>query len=220
MGSDAGCLSRSRPCLGWLCSSPPILISRRGSPVATNYLSGGEVVDSSARLRTTWTTYAFAQMVREATPETTGFLDETRTPEYGVLVPPTRDTFSRTSRDDPSPANNLGPYLDPRSLPARSVLLQMRGDPTRGPRLSSNALKVRYFVTVAREAPCGYVRGGGTSLQRRFAVGPQSPQHRPHPARRRRPARMGDPSGPSADAARSWRCRPTSSSRSSRARCS
>jgi dolichyl-diphosphooligosaccharide--protein glycosyltransferase len=109
------------------------------------YLITGEVVDSNARLRISWTDYAFARMVREATPETTGFLDDAQTPEYGVLVPPTQGHFFTYIARRPVPANNLGPYLD-RDLfdRAKSFYSAQRSDEALD---LLEALQVRYFVT-------------------------------------------------------------------------
>ena len=111
----------------------------------TAYLLGREVVKPNARLRKSWTSYAFARMVDEATPETAGFLDETRIPEYGVLVPPTRGhLFTYVARRS-VPANNLGPYLDRELFErARSFYRARRPDAALD---LLEALQVRYFVT-------------------------------------------------------------------------
>jgi len=54
----------------------------------------------------------FALAVREATPETSGFLDLRTAPEYGLLVDPSLGhSFVYWARR-PVPANNFGPYLD------------------------------------------------------------------------------------------------------------
>jgi dolichyl-diphosphooligosaccharide--protein glycosyltransferase len=111
----------------------------------TAYLFGGEVVDSDSRLRVSWTNYAFARMVREATPETTGFLDEVQTPEYGVLVPATQGHFFTYIARRPVPANNLGPYLD-RDLFERAQSFYKARQSDEAIDLLE-ALQVRYFVT-------------------------------------------------------------------------
>jgi len=112
---------------------------------ATAYLFDAEAVDSSARLSVTWTKYAFARMVGEATPETTGFLDETQIPEYGVLVPPNLGhRFAYVARR-PVPANNLGPYLD-RDLYQRAQSFYETRQPDAALDLLE-ALQTRYFVT-------------------------------------------------------------------------
>ena len=70
-------------------------------------------VDHEAGLLTpTESEIRFAMSVRQATPETSGFLDRRLTPEYGLLVDPTfGHTFVYAARR-PVPANNFGPYLD------------------------------------------------------------------------------------------------------------
>ena len=112
---------------------------------ATEHLIGREVVDSSVRLNPIWTSYAFARMVREATSETMGFLDETRIPEYGVLVPPDQGHFFTYVARRPVPANNLGPYLD-RDLYQRAESFYQARRPEAALELLE-ALQVRYFVT-------------------------------------------------------------------------
>jgi asparagine N-glycosylation enzyme membrane subunit Stt3 len=92
-----------------------------------------------------WTDYAFARMLREATPETTGFLDQTRIPEYGVLVSPDQGHLFTYLARRPVPANNLGPYLDrDLYLRARSFYEARRSDAALD---LLEALQVRYFVT-------------------------------------------------------------------------
>ncbi len=111
----------------------------------TQYLIGRDVVDSSARLNSRWTDHAFARMLSEVTPETTGFLDETRVPEYGVLVPPDQGHFFTYVARRPVPANNLGPYLDrDLYLRAESFYQARRSDAALD---LLEALQVRYFVT-------------------------------------------------------------------------
>jgi asparagine N-glycosylation enzyme membrane subunit Stt3 len=130
--------------------------------LATTHLFGGEVANSSARLRATWTTYAFARMVREATPETMGFLDETRTPEYGVLVPPTKGHLFTYIARRPVPANNLGPYLD-RDLFQRARSFYKERRPGAALEILE-ALQVRYFVTMLR----GFGPGTFAAVAHRF----------------------------------------------------
>ncbi|MBW2493325.1 MAG: hypothetical protein JRE43_01130, partial [Deltaproteobacteria bacterium] len=108
-------------------------------------VTGGEVVDPDARLRRSWTNYAFARMVREATPETAGFLDETRTPEYGVLVRPGQGHLFAYVARRPVPANNLGPYLD-RELYRRTQSFY-EAQQTDAALEILESLRVRYFVT-------------------------------------------------------------------------
>jgi dolichyl-diphosphooligosaccharide--protein glycosyltransferase len=149
------------------------------------YLVGGEVVDSSARLRPSWTNYAFARMVGEATPETTGFLDETRTPEYGVLVRPSLGHLFTYVARRPVPANNLGPYLD-RELYQR-VQSFYEVQKTDAALELLEALQVQYFVTsLGRITPDtfaasvhffndGSVRGGNRSSSGRIRLLAEGP---------------------------------------------
>jgi len=112
---------------------------------AANYLSGREVIGSGSRLSNKWTDFAFAQMVGEVTPQTSGFLDETRIPEYGVLVPSDQGHLFTYVARRPVPSNNLGPYLDPDLYElVRSFYTERRADAAFE---ILEALKVRYFVT-------------------------------------------------------------------------
>jgi len=112
---------------------------------ATRYLMVREVADPNARMKGRWTDYAFAEMVREATPDTAGFLDEKRTPEYGVLVPPTQGHFFTYTARRPVPANNLGPYLDRDLYERAQGFYQAKQSSVALEFLES--LEVRYFVT-------------------------------------------------------------------------
>jgi asparagine N-glycosylation enzyme membrane subunit Stt3 len=114
------------------------------------YLLGQDVADAQRRLRIGETNFRFAQMTREVTPETAGFLDATRVPEYGLLVPPGRGhVFTYVSRR-PVPANNLGPYLD--------LELYHRAESFYGVESAGEALdlletlELRYFVTALNTA--------------------------------------------------------------------
>jgi asparagine N-glycosylation enzyme membrane subunit Stt3 len=111
---------------------------------STAYLFG-DAVDSRKRLRISWTDYVFARMVREATPETAGFMDPTQPPEYGVLVPPTQGHLFTYIAQRPVPANNLGPYLD-RELFERAESFYRAQRPDTALDILE-ALQVRYFVT-------------------------------------------------------------------------
>lgn len=65
-----------------------------------------------ARLSAPESQIRFARSVRDATPQTSGFLDDRLSPEYGLLVDPSvGHAFLYWSRR-PVPANNFGPYLD------------------------------------------------------------------------------------------------------------
>jgi len=111
---------------------------------STNYLLS-DAADPRRRLRISWSDYAFARMVREATPETAGFLDQTQTPEYGLLVPPTQGHFFAYIAQRPVPANNLGPYLDRELFDLAQSFYQAQQPGTALDILE--ALQVRYFIT-------------------------------------------------------------------------
>ncbi|MBW2390998.1 MAG: glycosyltransferase family 39 protein [Deltaproteobacteria bacterium] len=66
----------------------------------------------AARLSPMESELRFGRSVRLATPETSGYLDDRITPEYGLLVHATfGHTFLYTAQR-PVSANNFGPYLD------------------------------------------------------------------------------------------------------------
>lgn len=99
------------------------------------------------RMSETRTLYEFARMTRDATPETSGFLDETQIPEYGVLVPPVDGHLFTYVARRPLPANNLGPYLDPELFEHASAFYSARRTEEALGHLE--ALQVRYFITAA-----------------------------------------------------------------------
>jgi asparagine N-glycosylation enzyme membrane subunit Stt3 len=117
------------------------------------YLLGEGVADEQRRLRIGETHFRFAQMAREVTPETAGFLDATRAPEYGLLVPPGRGhVFTYVSRR-PVPANNLGPYLDPELYQLAQSFYGV--EPAAEALDLLEALELRYFVTALNTARKG-----------------------------------------------------------------
>ena len=99
----------------------------------------------------------FAQLVRNATPPTAGFLDATARPEYGILVPPSlgHDFMFATRR--PTPAGNFGPYADADKYRRALRFYEATGEAEAFE--LARSLDVRYVVTTER---------GATSL-RRFA---------------------------------------------------
>ncbi len=117
------------------------------------HLLGKEDAGVKRRLRIGETNYRFARMTRDVTPETSGFLDATQLPEYGLLVPPGRGhVFTYVARR-PVPANNLGPYLDA-ELYQRAQSFYGVEHAKRALELLE-ALQVRYFVTALNTARRG-----------------------------------------------------------------
>lgn len=92
--------------------------------------------------------WRFAEEVRRVTPETSGFLDAGRSPEYGILVPPTLGHSFLYIARRPLPANNLGPYLDEaRFRDARAFYEASEAEEALA---IARRLAVRYVVTAAR----------------------------------------------------------------------
>jgi hypothetical protein len=126
----------------------------------------------------------FGERVRQATPETRGFLDSTVRPEYGILVPPTLGhRFAYTARRA-VPSNNLGPYLDVEKY--RLARNFYRSDSARGALETLEALGVRYVVTVASG------RRGARFTHRLHRDHESSIQGRPSSGRLRLVATSGD----------------------------
>jgi asparagine N-glycosylation enzyme membrane subunit Stt3 len=56
--------------------------------------------------------YRFAEQLRASTPETSGFLEPDRKPEYGILAPASFGHVIRWPGHRAAPADPFGPYLD------------------------------------------------------------------------------------------------------------
>jgi len=73
----------------------------------------GEVpANAPPRLSARASLVRFAREIRAATPETGGYFDPTRPPEYAILAQPSYGHVLHYFARRPTPANNLGPYLD------------------------------------------------------------------------------------------------------------
>jgi dolichyl-diphosphooligosaccharide--protein glycosyltransferase len=99
----------------------------------------------------------FGRSVREVTPETRGYLDATRTPEYGILVRPSLGHGFRYASRRALPADNFGPYLDDaRFALARSFFTT--ASPTEAVDIARE-LGTRFVVTAASYALWPPARG-------------------------------------------------------------
>jgi dolichyl-diphosphooligosaccharide--protein glycosyltransferase len=144
----------------------------------------------------------FAEEVRRATPETSGFLEPGPGPEYGLLVPPTLGhSFVYIARR-PVPASNFGPYLDAEKYDQATAFYHVS---TEAEAVAiAEELGARYAVTqlqgVAGEDLGPFVAqlqtrdgaaGGGRPALERFRLITESPaaDTRPASVRRNRPRR-------------------------------
>lgn len=87
----------------------------------------------------------FSKLVSRVTPETAGFLDPTRKPEYGVLVKPTFGHAIHYAGRRATSADGFGPYLD-----AEKMRLVQRFYTARGEREATRIaerLEARYVVS-------------------------------------------------------------------------
>jgi asparagine N-glycosylation enzyme membrane subunit Stt3 len=142
----------------------------------------------------------FAEQVRRATPETSGFLEPDVAPEYGLLVPPTFGHAFVYNARRPVPANNFGPYLDAEKYDRATAFYQVS---TEAEAVAiAERLGARYVVTqlggVAGESPGAFlaqlhIRDGSAAGVRpaleRFRLITESPAANPRPASTRLPRR-------------------------------
>jgi dolichyl-diphosphooligosaccharide--protein glycosyltransferase len=95
----------------------------------------------------------FAELVREATPETSGFLDPTRRPEYGILAPATFGHALRWPGRRATPVDPFGPYLDARRFAAVEAFWRETDESEAAAALER--LDARYLVTTGAMASPG-----------------------------------------------------------------
>ncbi len=95
----------------------------------------------------------FAQMVREATPETSGFLDGRGVPEYGILSHPNIGHAIHYVARRATPADNFGPYIGGRNFNLALRFYELRSEAAAA-RLARR-LKTPYAITMdfGRVAP-------------------------------------------------------------------
>ena len=85
--------------------------------------------------------------IRKVTPETSGFFDPGLRPEYSILCPPTLGHALQFSARRPTPANNMGPYLDAEKF--RLVRSFYRSESEREAVAITEQLGARFVLTAA-----------------------------------------------------------------------
>jgi asparagine N-glycosylation enzyme membrane subunit Stt3 len=119
------------------------------------------------------TLHRFAQQMRDATPETSGFLDPEVAPEYGVLAPATFGHALRWPGRRAVPVDPFGPYLDDEHFALAESFWRARDEDEAVAILDQ--LEVRYVVTTGAMA-----LPGPTIAQRLHARGGSAFAAHPH----------------------------------------
>ncbi len=146
----------------------------------------------------------FAEQVRRATPETSGFLEPGAAPEYGLLLPPTLGHSFLYYARRPVPANNFGPYLDAEKYDRATAFYHV---PTEAEAAAiARELGARYVVTqlqgVAGQSLGAFVAqlhirdgavAGGRPALEHFRLVTESPAADLRPASARRTQRRPKP---------------------------
>ncbi len=101
---------------------------RRRLPAFESFVSGEEVSVDRSLVHGDAALVRFAERIREATPETSGYLDPRQRPEYSVLTLPSHGHVVHWAARRPTPANNFGPYLDPEKVDAVHAFYQARSE--------------------------------------------------------------------------------------------
>jgi asparagine N-glycosylation enzyme membrane subunit Stt3 len=96
------------------------------------------------------TLYRFAEQMRAATPETSGFLDPALAPEYGVLAPATFGHALRWPGRRAVPVDPFGPYLDAEHFALAESFWRARDEDEAVAILDH--FRVRYVVTTGAMA--------------------------------------------------------------------
>jgi len=87
----------------------------------------------------------FTRIVRRVTPETSGYLNPQRKPEYGILLKPSYGHAMGYLGRRPTSANNLGPYLDSELFDSVFGFFRSRSEPAA--LAIAKRLGARYAVT-------------------------------------------------------------------------
>jgi dolichyl-diphosphooligosaccharide--protein glycosyltransferase len=133
--------------------------------------------------------WGFAERVRHATPETSGFLEPDAAPEYGLLVPPTLGHSFVYGARRPVPANNFGPYLDAEKYDRATAFYLVFSEAEAV--AIAERLRARYVVTqlrsLAGESPGAFLEVAAPPS----SASASSPSHRLLPGGPRPPGCLG-----------------------------
>lgn len=97
---------------------PVIEAQGRAAAASLGALGAGASAGDRALLSYEGTMLRFAQQVRAATPETAGFDDPSKRPEYGILSYPGIGHVLHYVARRATPADNFGPYIGPENYEA------------------------------------------------------------------------------------------------------
>jgi dolichyl-phosphooligosaccharide-protein glycotransferase len=137
--------------LGVALLAPLVSYYAAFAPAAWQSLRGARPEGDPALDSLAGTLLRFAEQLRAATPETSGFLDADAQPEYGVLTFPVIGLVVQNIGRRPTPADNFGPYLEGSNLAAANRFYALRSEEA-ALRLAES-LKLRYVVTAEQFAP-------------------------------------------------------------------
>lgn len=112
---------------------------------------------------------AFGRQIRAATPETSGYLDESGRPEYTLLCPANFGHAMLYYARRAATANNFGPYVDRGAYRATQIFYGLERE--REATALASKLGARYLITFARESADD--RKFVDRLHRHDGVGPQ-----------------------------------------------
>jgi asparagine N-glycosylation enzyme membrane subunit Stt3 len=109
---------------GGLLMGPAIANEAVRVPIALASLRGEEHLLPTPRQ----SLYQFAAEIRDNTPETSGYADPDRRPEYSVLCLPGFGHVMIYAAHRPTPAGNMGPYLDEGKFEAANAFFRARSE--------------------------------------------------------------------------------------------
>jgi len=99
------------------------------------------------------TLYRFAEEIRRATPESAGYFDPERRPEYAILTPPNVGHVIHYVAHRATPADNFGPYSGSRHFRQVRRFFEIKSEERAA--AVADALGARYVLTV-EYGPVGY----------------------------------------------------------------